>query len=179
MLASLIQSNGTTSQLISARPCTFAAANTASLISPPAVRKIVGLCPIAAAMASPPLDSWLGISVGGTAVMLACSQVWLPISMPASATRLAQSGCAATLLPIMKKVALESLSCKMCTSRSVYGVGPSSKVSATHLNCAQSTASGSASLTWPVIPPATSTAATPQTPNTVRQYGHAGPSGLL
>lgn len=41
--------------------------------------------------------------------MLACSEVWLPISMPASAMRLALPGSRATLLPIRKKVALVSL----------------------------------------------------------------------
>jgi hypothetical protein len=63
----------------------------------------------------------------------------LPISIPASATRLAAAGLAATLLPIMKKVALAPASVNTFSNRSVKGVGPSSKVNATHLSTVQST----------------------------------------
>ena len=81
------------------------------------------------------------MSSGGIVVMLGCSQVWLPISMPASAMRLAPAGLAATLLPIRKNVALASLSFRICNSRSSNGPGPSSNVSATHLTTAQLTLS--------------------------------------
>src|SRR5215213_7086604 len=90
--------------------------------------------------------------------------------MPASATRLAPAGLAATLLPIKKNVDLASLSLSICSSRSVYGLGPSSNVRATHLTCEQSMLSAPALRTWPVRPPTTSTAAATSTPNTVRQY---------
>ena len=70
-------------------------------------------------------------------VILGCSQVWLPISMPASAT-LRTGGIAATLLPIMKNVAFAPASLSTLTRRSVNGVGPSSKVRATHLSFARS-----------------------------------------
>src|SRR5271166_711545 len=106
VLESLIQSKGMTSQRISANPSWAAAARTASLDSPPGVRYSVGVCPVAAVMASLALDSWLGMSSGGMVVMLGCSQVWLPTSMPASTMRFAPAGFTATLLPISKNVAL-------------------------------------------------------------------------
>ncbi|CKR50421.1 Uncharacterised protein [Mycobacterium tuberculosis] len=119
MLESLIQSKGITSQRISACPTLAAAWRTASLDSPPAGRYNVGVRPVAAAITSLALENWPGISSGGIVVILGCSQVWLPISMPASAMRRAPAGLAATLLPIRKKVALASLSVRMCSSRSV------------------------------------------------------------
>src|SRR5262249_58216450 len=108
---------------------------------------------VAAAIASLALDNWLGTSDGDTVVILGCSQVWLPTSMPASTTRLAPAGLAATLLPISKNVALALLAVKMLSSRSVNGLGPSSKVNATHLTCEQSTSSALANLTCPVNAP--------------------------
>src|ERR1700739_617562 len=134
VLESLSQSNGMTSQRISDNPSCAAAACTASLDSPPGVRYSFGMCPVAAVMASLALDSWLGMSSGGMVVRFGCSQVWLPTSMPASAMRLAPSGLAATLLPIKKNVALALLSLRMLSSRSVYGLGPSSNVRATNLD---------------------------------------------
>ena len=74
---------------------------------------------MAASIASPALLNCAAMSSGGIVVMLGCSQVWLPISMPASAMRLAPSGLAATLLPIRKNVALASLSCRIFSNRSV------------------------------------------------------------
>ena len=68
--------------------------------------------------------------------MFGAPQVWLPISIPASATRLAPAGLAATLLPIMKKVALASA---RSARRADGRWGPSSKVKATQLSTAQST----------------------------------------
>src|SRR5947209_1424561 len=110
--------------------------------------------------------------------MLGCSQVWLPSSMPASTTRLAPAGLAATLLPISKNVALALLAFKMASSRSVYGVGPSSKVSATHLTCAQSTTSLAwANLTCPVNAPIATITAAAATAATVRRYRHFWLSG--
>src|SRR6202048_5283532 len=104
-------------------------------------------------------------------VMFGCSQVWLPTSMPASTIRLAASGLAATLFPIRKNVAFASFWLRICSSRSVYGLGPSSNVNATHLTFEQSTSSALASFTWPVRPPMTSTAAAATTLITVHQYG--------
>src|SRR6201991_5097829 len=117
------------------------------------------------------------MSSGGMVVMLGCSHVWLATSMPASAMRLAPAGLAATLLPIKKNVDFASLSASICSSRSVYGLGPSSNVSATHLTCEQSTLSALALRTCPVRPPTTSTAAAASTPRTVLQYRHAWLSG--
>src|SRR5215216_3708423 len=128
-------------------------------------------------MASLALEIWLAIDSGGMVVMLGCSHVWLATSMPASAMRLAPAGFAATLLPIRKNVDLASLSCRIFSSRSVYGLGPSSNVNATHLTCEQSTLSAPALRTWPVSPPTTSTVAAASTPNTVRQYLQAWLSG--
>src|SRR5215217_2708997 len=128
-------------------------------------------------MASFALEIWLGINSGGMVVMLGCSQVWLATSIPASRMRLAPAGLAATLLPIRKNVDLASLSCRIFSSRSVYGLGPSSNVNATHLTCEQSTLSAPALRTWPVSPPTTSTVAAASTPNTVRQYLQAWLSG--
>ena len=119
------------------------------------------------------------MSSGGMVVMFGCSQVWLPSSMPASTTRLEPSGLAATLLPIWKNVALASLSLRICSSRSVYGLGPSSNVSAMHLTCAQSASSALACLTWPVNPPMTTMAMPAHTPMTMRQYDQDTPSGRL
>src|SRR5688572_11952553 len=65
VLASLIQSKGTTSQRISAMPSLLAAASTASLDNPPAGRYSVGVIPVAAAIASLAFVSWLVISSGG------------------------------------------------------------------------------------------------------------------
>src|SRR5258705_4243977 len=97
--------------------------------------------------------------------------------MPASRMCLAPAGLAATLLPIKKIVDLASLSLRICSSRSVYGLGPSSNVSATHLTCEQSTLSAPARRMWPVRPPTRSTAAAASTPRTVRQYRQAWLSG--
>jgi hypothetical protein len=137
------------------------------LISPPAVRISFGVWPVAALIASFALEIWLPMSCGGMVVMLGCSHVWLPTSMPASATRLAPAGLAATLLPMRKNVDFASLSPSICSSRSVYGLGPSSNVSATHLTCEQSTLSALARRTCPVSPPTTSTNAAASTPRTV------------
>src|SRR5215216_6406580 len=128
-------------------------------------------------MASLALEIWLAIDSGGMVVMLGCSHVWLATSMPASAMRLAPAGFAATLLPIRKNVDLASLSCRILSSRSVYGLGPSSNVSATHLTCEQSTLSAPALRMWPVSPPTTRTVAAASTPMTVRQYLQAWLSG--
>src|SRR6201991_3040972 len=117
------------------------------------------------------------MSSGGIVVMLGCSHVWLPSSIPASTTRFAPAGAAATLLPISKNVALASLSVRIFSSRSVKGLGPSSNVSATHLTCEQSTLSALALRTCPVMPPTISTAAAASTPRTVLQYRHAWLSG--
>src|SRR4051812_33387242 len=95
-------------------------------------------------MAALALEIRLGINSGGMVVMLGCSHVWLPTSMPASAMRLAPAGLAETLLPIRKNVDLASLSSRICSSRSVYGLGPSSNVNATHLTFEQSTLSAPA-----------------------------------
>src|SRR5947209_11052298 len=137
VLESLIQSKGMTSQRISASPNFPAVWRTASLDSPPAGRHSDGVRPVAAVIASLLRENWPAMSSGGIVVMLGCSQVWLPNSMPASATRLAPAGLAATLLPIRKKVALASASFRICSSRSVYGPGPSSNVNATHLTTEQ------------------------------------------
>ena len=83
------------------------------------MRTSFGRWPVAASIASLALLNCAGMSSGGMVVMLGCSQVWLPSSMPASTTRLAPSGLAATLLPISKNVALASLSFRICSSRSV------------------------------------------------------------
>src|SRR5271165_6430866 len=169
-----------TSQRIPARPIFAACSLTPASVSPPGGRHSLGVTPVAAAIASLALDNWPGTSAGGSVVMLGCSQVWLPISIPASTTRLAPAGLAATLLPISKNVALALLAVKIPSSRSVYGVGPSSNVSATHLTCAQSTTSlALANLTCPVNAPIATTAAAASTPATVRQYRHARVSGRL
>src|SRR5271163_2324816 len=169
-----------TSQRIPARPAFPACSLTAALVNPPGGRHNFGVTPVAAAIASLARDNWLGTSDGGSVVMLGCSQVWLPSSMPASTTRLAPAGLAATLLPISKNVALALLAVRMPSSRSVYGVGPSSNVNATHLTCAQSTTSlARANLTCPVNAPIATTAAAATTPATVRQYRHARVSGRL
>src|SRR5271154_5841630 len=169
-----------TSQRIPAKPAFPACSLTAALVKPPGGRHNFGVTPVAAAIASLARDSWLGTSSGGNVVMLGCSQVWLPSSMPASTTRLAPAGLAATLLPISKNVALALLAVRMPSSRSVYGVGPSSNVNATHLTCAQSTTSlARANLTCPVNAPIATTAAAATTPTTVRQYRHAWLSGRL
>src|SRR5262245_47167942 len=117
------------------------------------------------------------MSSAGIVVILGCSHVWLPSSIPASTTRLAPAGLAATLLPIWKKVALASLSVRIFSSRSVNGLGPSSNVSATHLTFEQSTSSAPALRTCPVRPPTISTAAAASTPRTVLQYREAWLSG--
>src|ERR1700688_2818543 len=111
------------------------------------------------------------MAADGIVVMLGCSHVWLPTSMPASTIRLAPSGLAATLFSIRKNVAFASFWLRICSSRSVYGLGPSSNVKATHLTFEQSTSSALASFTWPVRPPMTSTAAAATTLITVHQYG--------
>src|SRR5246500_956130 len=105
---SFAQSKGITSQRISASPNLAAVWRTASLDNPPAGRYMVGVRPVAAVIASLALENWPAMSSVGIVVMLGCSQVWLPISIPASAMRLAPAGLAATLLPIRKKVALAS-----------------------------------------------------------------------
>ena len=102
---SLIQSNGMTSQRIPARPSLAATASTAGSVRPPGGRHRVGVTPVASRMACCAFDNWSGTNSAGIVVIFGCSQVWLPISMPASATRLAPAGSAATLLPIMKNVA--------------------------------------------------------------------------
>src|SRR5246127_3636361 len=169
-----------TSQRIPARPIFAACSSTPASVSPPGGRHSLGVTPVAAAIASLAFDNWAGTSDGGSVVMLGCSQVWLPSSMPASTTRLAPAGLAATLLPISKNVALALLAVRMPSSRSVYGVGPSSNVNATHLTCAQSTTSlARANLTCPVNAPIATTAAAATTPATVRQYRHARVSGRL
>src|ERR1700752_746670 len=117
------------------------------------------------------------MSSGGMVVMLGCSHVWLATSMPASAIRLAPAGLAATLLPIKKNVDFASSSLRICSSRSVYGLGPSSNVNATHLTFEQSTSSALALRMWPVRPPTISTAAAASTPRTVLQYRQAWLSG--
>src|SRR4029077_15213991 len=91
--------------------------------------------------------------------------------------RLAPAGLAATLLPIKKNVDFASLSLRICSSRSVYGLGPSSNVSATHLTCEQSTLSALARRTWPVSPPTISTPAPPSAPRTVRAWRQPWLSG--
>src|SRR5271156_6212834 len=169
-----------TSQRIPASPTLAACSLTASLVSPPGGRHSLGVTPVAAAIASLALVNWPGTSDGGSVVMLGCSQVWLPSSMPASTTRLAPAGLAATLLPISKNVALALLAVRMPSSRSVYGVGPSSNVNATHLTCAQSTTSlARANLTCPVNAPIATTAGAAPTPAAVRQSRHARVSGRL
>ena len=134
---SFAQSKGMTSQSISARPNLAAVCRTASLDSPPAGRYKVGVRPVAAVIASLALENWAAMSSGGIVAMFGCSHVWLPISIPASAIRLAPAGLAATLLPIRKKVAFASSSFRICSSRSSNGPGPSSNVSATHLTTEQ------------------------------------------
>src|ERR1700736_3413091 len=167
-----------TSQRISARPIFAACSLTPASVSPPGGRHSLGVTPVAAAIASLALDNWSGTSAGGSVVMLGCSQVWLPISIPASTTRLAPAGLAVTLLPISKKVALALLALRMSSSRSVYGVGPSSNVNATHLTCAQSTTSlACANRTCPVNAPTATIAAAAAAPATVRQYRQAWLSG--
>src|SRR5205807_8622517 len=94
-------------------------------------------------------------------------------------TRLAPAGLAATLLPISKNVALALFAAKMPTSRSVNGLGPSTKANATHLTCAQSTSSALANLTCPGNAPTATTTAPATTPATARQYRHAWVSGRL
>src|SRR5581483_12486973 len=126
VLESLIQSKGMTSQRIPANPALAACPLTAGSVNPPGGRHNFGVVPVAATIASVARENWLGTSAGGSVVMLGCSQVWLPSSMPASTTRLAPAGLAATLLPIWKNVALAWLAVRMLSSRSVYGVGPSS-----------------------------------------------------
>src|ERR1700733_2911317 len=149
-----------TSQRIPAKPSFLACSLTAALVNPPGGRHNFGVTPVAAAIASLARDNWLGASSGGKVFILGCSQVGLPISIPASTTRLAPAGLAATLLPISKNVALALLAVRMPSSRSVYGVGPSSNVNATHLTCAQSTTSlARANLTCPVNAPIATTAA--------------------
>ena len=117
--ASLIQSNGTTSQLITASPCRRASASTASSIVPPPVRASVGRCPVVASIASLVPANCAAISCGGNVVMSGCDQVWLPISMPAPAIRAAAAGSAATLSPIRKNVARAWCSRRICSNRSV------------------------------------------------------------
>src|ERR1700685_358608 len=169
-----------TSQRIPARPTSPPYPFTAPLVTRPGGRHNFGVTPVAAAIASLARDNWLGTSSGGNVVMLGCSQVWLPNSMPASTTRLAPAGLAATLLPISKNVALALLAVRMPSRRSVYGVGPSSKVNATHLTCAQSTTSVAwANLTCPVNAPTATTTAAATASATVRQYRHAWVSGRL
>ena len=90
--------------------------------------------------------------------------------MPASATRFAPSGFAATLLPISKNVAFALLSFRICSSRSVYGPGPSSNVNATHLALAQSTPSGASVAACPVNNANTTTATAATTPSPIRPY---------
>src|SRR4029079_12898842 len=138
VVASLAQSKGMTSHSISAIPSCLAADRTASLDRPPAGRYNVGATPVAAAMAALAFVNWPAINSGGMVVMLGCSHVWLATSIPASAMRLAPAGLAAPLLPRRKNVPDASLSFKIDSSRSVYGLGPSSNVSATHLTSAQS-----------------------------------------
>src|ERR1700751_4897512 len=92
---SLAQSNGMTSHSISARPNLPAVWRTASLDRPPAGRHSDGVRPVAALIASLALENCPAMSSAGIVVMLGCSQVWLPNSMPASATRLAPAGLAA------------------------------------------------------------------------------------
>src|SRR5271155_2296189 len=130
-----------TPQRIPARPAFPACSLTAAFVNPPGGRHNFGVTPVAAAIASLARDNWLGTSPSGNVVMLGCPQVWLPSSVPASTTRLAPAGLAAPLLPISKNVALALFAVRMLSSRSVYGVGPSSNVNATHLTCAQSTTS--------------------------------------
>src|ERR1700742_4435645 len=167
-----------TSQRIPAKPAFPACVLTAASVNPPGGRHNFGVTPVAAVIASLARDSWLGTSWGGNVVMLGCSQVWLPSSMPASTTRLAPAGLAATLLPISKNVALALFAVRMLSSRSVYGGGPSSNVNARHLTCAQSTTSlACANRTCPVNAPIPTMAAAAATPATVRQYRQAWLSG--
>src|SRR3954469_11791628 len=79
-----------------------------------------------------------GIALGALVDMFGGSQVWLPISIPASAIRLAAAGSPATLLPIKKNVAFAPSAFSTYRRRSVNGLGPSSNVSATHLAWRQS-----------------------------------------
>src|ERR1700744_1955261 len=100
VLESFAQSKGMTSQRISARPAWPAACRTTGSDKPPAGRERVGFRPVAALIASLALVNWAAMSSVGMVVMLGCSQVWLPISIPASAMALAPAALAATLLPI-------------------------------------------------------------------------------
>src|SRR3984893_10283452 len=111
-----------TSHRIPANPAFLACSLTAALVNPPGGRHNFGVTPVAAAIASLARDNWLGTSSAGSVVMLGCSQVWLPSSMPASTTRLAPAGLAATLLPISKNVALALLAVRM-PSRGAGGGG--------------------------------------------------------
>src|ERR1700684_782339 len=166
------------SQRIPARPAFPACWLTAALVNPPGGRHNFGVTPAAAAIASLARDSWLGTSSGGNVVMLGCSHVRSPSAMPASTTRLAPAGLAATLLPISKNGALALFAVRSLSSRSVYGVGPSSNVNATHLTCAQFTTSlACANRTCPVNAPIATIAAAAAAPATVRQYRQAWLSG--
>src|ERR1700682_157468 len=121
------------------------------------------------------------MSSAGMVLMLGCSQVWLPTSMPASAIRLAAPGSRATLFPIRKKVALASLSTRTFRSRSVNGVGPSSKVNATHSARAQSTSSAptwwrsAATVTTAAVAPITAINARPDIHHDLLIFGAISP----
>src|ERR1700753_3089573 len=72
---SFAQSKGITSQRISASPNLAAVWRTASLTNPPAGRYMVGVRPVAAAIASLALENWPAMSSVGMVAMLGCSQV--------------------------------------------------------------------------------------------------------
>ena len=148
VLASLIQSNGITSQLMSARPCLRASASTSSFTRPPAVRSSVGRCPSPTPIAALARLSWAGTSRGGIVVMLGvprcgCRSPYRP--RRSGGTR----GIGRHLVADQEERRLASLSCRIFSSRSVYGPGPSSNVSATHLTFAQSTSASSVCFAWP------------------------------
>ena len=68
------------------------------------------------------------------------SQVWLATTIPLRTIRATRSGWTRTFWPRTKKVAVTPSATRLSSSRPVSGPGPSSKVSATHLTDAQSTA---------------------------------------
>ena len=61
----------------------------------------------------------------------------------------------------------------------MYGLGPSSNVSAMHLTCRAVDVVGLATRTWPVRPPTITIRTAAKTPVTIRQYVEGEVSGRL